>query len=98
MACRWRIRHKLMIGVGLVIIGIGLLLGGTFKGLLSYQATMRTIDSKLMELVEAHKLRDCIKRLTETHKKPRTQAADLFANLGKTREACPIRSLFAKEY
>ncbi len=53
MTCSWRIRHKLMLGLGLVMAIMGLLLGGTLKGLASYRATMRTIESKLVELTEA---------------------------------------------
>ena len=43
----WRIRHKLMLGMGLVGAIMALLLAGTLKGLASYQSTRRTIDSKL---------------------------------------------------
>jgi len=35
VAFRWRIRHKLMLGLGLVVGIIALLLGGTLLGLLS---------------------------------------------------------------
>lgn len=53
MACKWRIRHKLMVGLGLVIGILALQLAGTLKGLLSYGGTMKSIDSKLTELHEA---------------------------------------------
>ena len=39
----WRIRHKLMLGMGLVVAIMALLLAGTLKGLSSYRATMRTM-------------------------------------------------------
>ncbi len=54
MACRWRIRHKLMAGLGLVVAILALLLGGTIKGLASYRAAMKTMESKLVELNEAN--------------------------------------------
>ncbi len=50
MAFRWRIRHKLMLGLGLVVAIMALLVGGTLKGLTSYRATTRTMDRKLVEL------------------------------------------------
>lgn len=53
MACKWRIRHKLMVGLGLVVSILALQLAGTLKGLLSYGGTMKSIDSKLTELHEA---------------------------------------------
>ncbi|HWY87182.1 MAG TPA: ATP-binding protein [Gemmataceae bacterium] len=63
MACNWRIRHKLMLGMGLVMAIMGLLLAGTLKGLASYSATMRTIDSKIVELAAVEELRAAIKDL-----------------------------------
>ena len=57
MACKWRIRHKLMLGIGLVVGIMAFLLVGTLKGLFAYRDTMRSIDSKLVELIEANDLR-----------------------------------------
>lgn len=53
MAKRWRIRHKLLLGLGLVLGTIGLLLTGTLQGLAAYVSTMRVFDSKLAELDDA---------------------------------------------
>jgi signal transduction histidine kinase len=53
VAFRWRIRRKLMLGLGLVVVIMALLLTGTVKGLMAYRATLRSIDSKLAELKEA---------------------------------------------
>jgi two-component system NtrC family sensor kinase len=53
----WRIRHKLMLGIGLVVGIMGFLLIGTLLGLSSLRHTMRSIDSKLQELKEANELR-----------------------------------------
>src|SRR4051794_9805274 len=47
---RRRLRHKLLLGLGLVVATVGLLLAGTLKALSSYNATMNTNDSKLNEL------------------------------------------------
>lgn len=66
MACRWRIRHKLMIGLGLVVLILGILVLGTFKGLASYQATTKSIDSKLVELSEAQKVKSAMTDLLTT--------------------------------
>ena len=57
MACNWRIRHKLFLGLGLVVAVMALLLTGTLKGLASYRTTMRTFTSRLEELREADKIR-----------------------------------------
>lgn len=65
MASGWRIRHKLMLGMGLVGAITALLLAGTLKGLASYQTTRRTIDSKLTELETAEKLREATKVLAD---------------------------------
>ncbi len=64
MAMRWRIRHKLTVGLLLVVGIMALLLLGTLKGLLSYRATMKTIDSKLAELKTAQSLQHAVSELT----------------------------------
>ena len=46
---RRRLRHKLLLGLGLVVATIGLLLAGTLKALSSYNATMNTNNSKLVK-------------------------------------------------
>src|SRR5262245_16818658 len=63
VAGAWRIRHKLMLGLGLVVAIMGLLLAGTVKGILSYRASMRTIGNKVDELVESDNLQVAIKSL-----------------------------------
>jgi two-component system NtrC family sensor kinase len=57
VACRWRIRHKLLLGLGLVVAVLALLLAGTLQGLASNYATTKSIDSKLAELHEAQNLK-----------------------------------------
>ena len=50
VAPRWRIRHKLLLGVCLVCGALALLLAGTLRGLWSYYLTMNSIRSKQAEL------------------------------------------------
>ena len=53
MAGRWRIRHKLLLGLGLVVGVMTLLLAGTIEGLWSYRISMNSVESKLNELHSA---------------------------------------------
>jgi signal transduction histidine kinase len=64
LARRWRIRHKMTLGLALVVGIMALLLGGTLKGLLSYRWTMKTINSRLTELKSAQRLQECVDELT----------------------------------
>jgi two-component system NtrC family sensor kinase len=43
VASRWRIRHKLMLGLGLVVATMVLLLGGTVRGVWSYYLDMNSL-------------------------------------------------------
>ena len=61
VTCRWRIRHKLILGLGLVVGILALLLAGTYKGLSSYHATTNSIGSKLVELQKAQQLKEALK-------------------------------------
>jgi two-component system NtrC family sensor kinase len=81
VACGWRIRHKLMLGMGLVGAIMALLLAGTLKGLASYRATRRTIETKLEELKPVCTLRDAAKNLGDPCTRLATQAAELLAKL-----------------
>ena len=63
MALHWRIRHKLMLGLGLVVAIIALLLGGTLYGLARFRSTMKSIDCKQAELKKAESVRDAVNRL-----------------------------------
>jgi signal transduction histidine kinase len=60
VAYQWRIRHKLLLGLGLVEGLLGLLLAGTLIGLLSYHWTMKSIGSKLEELNAAETLKETV--------------------------------------
>lgn len=84
MACRWRIRHKLILGLGLVIALIALLLVGSFKGLWSYHASMGIVESKLAELKEANHLWDHVKLLAQVEQAP-TEALEFKQYFDQTR-------------
>jgi signal transduction histidine kinase len=56
VAFRWRIRHKLMLGFGLVLGLMGLMLFGTLVGLLPCMDAMKSIKSKLDEADAANEL------------------------------------------
>lgn len=57
MAPRWRIRHKLLLGLGVVVGIIALLLTGTLYGLAAFTSTVRTAGSKIAELNQAEQLK-----------------------------------------
>jgi signal transduction histidine kinase len=63
VAYQWRIRHKLMLGLGLVVSIIAILLAGTLKGLVSYSLTMKSIDSKVQEEAKVENLREAVGQL-----------------------------------
>ena len=81
MACTWRIRHKLLLGLGLVLGILALLVAGTWKGLSSFRNTMRLMDSKLVELNEAERLRERVKALYEPSHDPANGLLDLRAKM-----------------
>ena len=74
MGIRWRIRHKLALGLALVVGIMVLLMVGTLSGLLSYRTTMKSMDSKLQELKAARQLDDSIQRLAALVEGPGTAA------------------------
>jgi two-component system NtrC family sensor kinase len=63
VASRWRIRHKLLLGVALVVGVMALLLGGTLRGLWSYYLTTSSIRAKLHELVAVTDLETAVAQL-----------------------------------
>jgi signal transduction histidine kinase len=87
VACRRRIRYKLMLAIGVVIALVGLLTGGTFLGLRSYQLTVRNFESKLLELDEANRLRLQVNKLYSSASDPSSQAPQQFMeNLAGVRQ------------
>src|SRR3954447_21915074 len=68
VARRWRIRHKLMLGLATAIAILAMLLAGTLNGLWSYYITVKSIESKLKELDKAEDLKEAISKLTLSDK------------------------------
>jgi signal transduction histidine kinase len=91
VAFRWRIRHKLILGLGLVVAITVLLLAGTFKGLASYMATMKTMSSKLAELQKAYELKNAVGTLAAKSEPPPTRTlADQKLDLKEKLEAVRV--------
>jgi signal transduction histidine kinase len=63
LACSWRIRHKLILGMSLVAAVMALLLGGTLHGLESFRACMGVYESKLEELDLAVQVKEHVRKL-----------------------------------
>lgn len=57
MARRWRLRNKLLLGLGLMLACVAALFAGTAYGLNSYMGAMKTTDSKLNELLTLDQLK-----------------------------------------
>src|SRR5262249_14736042 len=77
VACRWRIRHKLLLGLGFVVGLVALLLGGALNGLTSYRTTIKTTDNKLVELKHAIAVRTASRALDEPSGPINTEARHL---------------------
>ncbi len=75
MARPWRLRHKLLLGLALVVAILGTLLAGSVQGLTSYVDSMKTTDSKLSELQRAEELRAAAARLNSPGEFRRAAAA-----------------------
>jgi signal transduction histidine kinase len=58
------LRHKLMLGLGLVVGSVGLLLAGTLYGLNAYLTTVKTTERKVYELQQLN----ILVALTEDHR------------------------------
>ena len=66
MVRRWRLRNKLLLGLGLMLGSVALLVFGTVKGLTSYVGTMNTTDSKLAELLLLDKFKPEVSAIIAT--------------------------------
>lgn len=75
MARPWRLRHKLVLGLALVVGSVALLLGGALFGLSSYLETMQTTCRKLDEMQMVVQLRDHIQRIAAAGQGPRADNA-----------------------
>ena len=60
MALRWRIRHKLLLGLSMVVGVIALLLVGTLQGLAAFTDTIKTSDTKIVQLHLAEDLQRAV--------------------------------------
>jgi signal transduction histidine kinase len=76
-----------MLGLGLVVGIMALLLGGTLFGLVSYMATMKTVDAKLAELDKAEKLKQAAKDLAQSPPASLSPDQETEYLLGKLQEA-----------
>src|SRR5207247_7806116 len=63
VARRWRIRDKLKLGLATAIAILAVLLAVTLNGLWSFYVTTKGIESKLVELDEAEKLKKTVDEL-----------------------------------
>jgi two-component system NtrC family sensor kinase len=72
VARRWRLRNKLLLGLGLVVGCVGTLIAGTAYGLSSYRGTMKTTDSKLAELLTLDKLKADAAAIVAVHSPPKS--------------------------
>jgi signal transduction histidine kinase len=88
VASRWRIRHKLLLGLGLVVLLMAVLLSGTLRGLWAYYTTTNGIRSKLQELFVAQRLEASVGELTSPENTARMlkQPATVPAEVRKVRE------------
>src|SRR5205814_9878561 len=75
-----RLRHKLMLGLALVVGSVGLLLGGTLYGIRSYTNTVRTTERKLYEHQQVEIL---LVALTEPPRSSQTDVNTEFSDLNK---------------
>jgi signal transduction histidine kinase len=58
VAAQWRIRHKLLLGLGLMVAVMALVIGGAARGLQRYYMTVVAIRAKHAELQAAEDLRE----------------------------------------
>ncbi len=63
MAGTWRIRHKMALGMALVVGIMAILVTGALKGFQGYRSAMRIVESKLGELEKAVAFKDASNRL-----------------------------------
>lgn len=88
MPRRWRFRHKLSLGLALVVGIMALLLVGTLLGLRSYRWTMKSIDSKLHELKAVQDLREAVTAVVLAA--DASNARDLEARIALAREKLEV--------
>jgi two-component system, NtrC family, sensor kinase len=77
VASRWRIRHKLMLGLGLVVATMVLLLAGTIFGVWSYYLDMKSLREWTAQLHEAEECRAAVSDIKPLIEKQMGQKHDL---------------------
>jgi two-component system NtrC family sensor kinase len=68
VACTWRIRHKMAIGMALVVGIMAILVAGALRGFQGYRSAMRIVESKMGELERAVSFKDAANRLLSVPK------------------------------
>jgi two-component system, NtrC family, sensor kinase len=91
VASQWRIRHKLMLGLGLVVGIMALLLGGTLRGLWSYYVTLNSIRSLLTEQKAALEFKAAVADVISRAEDPNNLLRRAREDRGPKREA-PARA------
>jgi signal transduction histidine kinase len=86
VASQWRIRHKLLLGLAIVVGVLIVLLLESLNGLASYRTTMNSMDSKLVELGSAQRLQTAMTKLASPDD-PRSEQDQVEPLRGKIREA-----------
>ncbi|HJZ54474.1 MAG TPA: HAMP domain-containing sensor histidine kinase [Gemmataceae bacterium] len=92
MARRRRLRHKLMLGLTVVIGSVGLLLGGTLYGLNAYLTTVKTTERKLTELQQVNIL------IAVLRGQDQAGATDVSADLQEFRDKTQKTQIHLSEY
>jgi signal transduction histidine kinase len=79
VAGHWRIRHKLLLGLALVVVVMAVLLAGTCEGLWAYRSSMNSVESKINELYSAQQFKEKIIQLARVNplSNPKTQREEL---------------------
>lgn len=88
MARPWRLRHKLVLGLLLVVASVALLLGAAVFGLSSYFDTGRVTQRKLVEMQIVLQLRDQLHKMRAADDRPGpVEGTVLNADLRRVRDA-----------
>jgi two-component system, NtrC family, sensor kinase len=98
VASQWRIRHKLMLGLGLVVGIMALLLGGTLRGLWSYYVTLNSIRSLLTELKAAQELKEAVADVLSRAEDPNNLLKKAREDRGHKAPAPPARAELLPEF
>lgn len=92
MARRRTLRHKLMLGLALVVGSVGVLLGGTLYGIRAYLMTVQTTERKQTEFQQVNVL---IKTLSEAD---RGDSGDVGSELKQFRDKVELARAFLTTY